>query len=77
MEGLYEGVQKCCGVRKWTLTTLVVPFLLDVIFREVDAPFAYYLRDSSLTTLDAIRDAYSSVATAGESEAGNRRYDSR
>ena len=42
-----------------------------MILREVDAPFTDYLRDSSLTTLDAIRDAHSSVAAAGEGEARN------
>src|SRR4030042_1926861 len=42
-----------------------------MIFGEIDAPFAEDLRDGPLTALDTIRDAYSSVATAGEGEAWN------
>ena len=42
-----------------------------MVLGEVDAPLAEYLRDSPLTALDTIWDAYSSVATAGEGEAGN------
>ena len=42
-----------------------------MVFGEVDAPLAEDLRDSPLAALDAIRDAYAPVATAGEGKAGN------
>ena len=42
-----------------------------MVFGEVDAPFAEDFRNSPLTALDAIRDAYSPVTAAGEGEARN------
>ena len=71
---MYAAMTKDEGnASRWTFfsSLLVVPLLLDVIFGKVDAPFAEDLRDSPLTALDAIRDAYSSVAAAGEGKAGN------